>query len=64
MAIREDLKKQISIRGVNSPFGMIAFNALTEIERLDAITREYNELIKHMDAGGDFFTFQTSKRHR
>lgn len=64
MAIREDLKQQISIRGTKSPFGMIAFNALTEIERLDALAREYNELIRHMDAGGDFFTFQASKEHK
>ena len=64
MSIRDDLKKQISIRGTNSLFGKIAFDALAEIEKLDAFALEYNELIRHMDAGGDFFTFQASKIHK
>lgn len=61
MSVREKLKQQIEIRGTRSPFGKLASDALSEIEHLDAVVLEYNELIRHMDAGGDFFTFQSSR---
>lgn len=34
-----------------------------EIERQKAIAAEYQQLISHMNAGGDFFAFQRSISH-
>lgn len=35
-----------------------------EIERLRDLADEYNRLMRHMDAGGDFFAFQVAEADR
>ena len=35
-----------------------------EIERLRDLADEYNRLMRHMDAGGDFFAFQVAEAGR
>ena len=35
-----------------------------EIERLRDLADEYNRLMRHMDAGGDFYAFQVAEAGR
>ena len=37
---------------------------ISEIERLRDLADEHNRLIRHMDAGGDFFAFQVAEAGR
>lgn len=36
----------------------------SEVRALKLITCEYQQLMNHMDAGGDFFKFQRDREHK
>jgi hypothetical protein len=35
-----------------------------KISILEGVAEEYDQLIKHMDAGGDFHEFQSKRQHK
>ena len=42
----------------------LMMEAAQRLRELDAVAKEYDELIRHMDAGGDFTEFIVSKRFK